>query len=331
MKTVAVSKSKNPVSKKPAEKLEPVKRKVEKVAREISDDSPSEILKKRPSKEALASKNEQNTKKKISKLVKERTERESTRNHEEKAVKESDDNENPVLKKKFDKKEVMRSFRHKVENIQFKINDSILQCTICFLEIKDESVFVCLTCTRRMHWTKSCTGFSESLLTELNEVRNNFLLLCNDCSAIGKRDVVISTICRGIIESETNDLVEKKIADKISDKNDELVTSFKMYSEVITAGLKEVSSSVNQAVPHRGAVTEEQAMIAELEIEKSLKVWGVPELLTGSIAEKNETRPRKIDRGFLSPGDYAECQAIKATKKYHSQANWLEKHSCHLQ
>ena len=63
LKTVAVSKSKNPVSKKPAEKLEPVKRKVEIVAREISDDSPSEILKKRPSKEALASKNEQNTKK----------------------------------------------------------------------------------------------------------------------------------------------------------------------------------------------------------------------------------------------------------------------------
>ena len=121
LKTVAVSKFKSPVSKKTAEKREPVKRKVEKVAREISDDSPSEILKKRPSKESLASKNGQITKKKVTKLVKERDEKESTRKHEEKAVKESDDNEKPVLKKKkFDKKEVMQSFRHKVKNIQFK-------------------------------------------------------------------------------------------------------------------------------------------------------------------------------------------------------------------
>ena len=121
LKTVAVSKSKNPVSKKTAEKREPVKRKVEKVAREISDDLPSEIIKKRPSKESSASKNGQNTKKKVTKLVKERAEKESTRKHEEKAVKESDDNEKAVLKKKkFDKKEVMQSFRHKVKNIQFK-------------------------------------------------------------------------------------------------------------------------------------------------------------------------------------------------------------------
>ena len=62
--------------------------------------------------------------------------------------------------------------------------------------------------------------------------------------------------------------------------------------------LKEVSSSMNQVVPHRGAVTEEQAMIAELEKEKSLKVRDVPELLTGSIAEKMKHDQKKLTAVF---------------------------------
>ena len=116
---------------------------------------------------------------------------------------------------------------------------SILKCTTCAFEIKDEPVFVCLTCTQRMHCTKPCSGFSESRLSELNEEANNVLIMFNNCSAIGKRDLVIST--------STNDLTEKKIENKISNDNNELVTSFDRYSEVITAELKEASSSVNQS------------------------------------------------------------------------------------
>ena len=54
-------------------------------------------------------------------------------------------------------------------------------------------------------------------------------------------------------------------------------------------------------MPHRGAVTEEQAMIAELEEEKSLKDRDAPELLTGSIAEKMKHDQEKLTAVFSHP------------------------------
>ena len=53
-----------------------------------------------------------------------------------------------------------------------------------------------------MHWSKQCAGFSEILLRELQNVRNNVILICTQCTKNGHGDRIVSAASNTLSQLE---------------------------------------------------------------------------------------------------------------------------------
>ena len=111
-------------------------------------------------------------------------------------------------------------------------------CGTCQCNITKGSRFVCHGCQLVMHWTARCTGFSDNVLVALEEVRNNILLLCNNCAMNGTRDEIMSRASRNQVEEtlkpelETIRTTSEQI--NLSKKNFEKTASHKINDATIS-------------------------------------------------------------------------------------------------
>ena len=68
-------------------------------------------------------------------------------------------------------------------------------CKTCSLPISNKSaVFNCVSCGDSMHLTPKCSGMSEKAIYGLQEIRQNVLLICNDCVQNNQRDRVLDNL-----------------------------------------------------------------------------------------------------------------------------------------
>ena len=152
-------------------------------------------------------------------------------------------------------------------------------CKRCELTLGNASRFLCVACDARFHWTTECTGFDKILLNSMNKVRNNFLMVCNECNDNGKRDAILSDIITSRENSKMNQLlatVEKSVT--------EIGQRVKSNTEEITQRQTEIISKVSAVHPRPEINANTNNQYDETH-QYSLRIDGVSEL-TGPEDEK---------------------------------------------
>ena len=111
-------------------------------------------------------------------------------------------------------------------------------CASCRASIGRGPRFVCHGCQHVIHWTTKSTGFAGNILTALNEVRMNVLLICNDCASNGTRDEIISRGSRNLVESTLKPEVES-----IKHSSKQLTETIKTFEATAVKKLEEKITS----------------------------------------------------------------------------------------
>ena len=178
-------------------------------------------------------------------------------------------------------------------------------CNTCNHTLADGvELFVCLTCGNSMLWTLKCTGFSETLLKELKEVRNNVLLMCNQCSSNGKRDLFFSVVSR---QSSAIEAIQKQIEKAENSLKTQTEVELKKYSEVLTNTL------ATSAAPHPLVAATKQ------DVQKKstgnaligIRIRGIPELVNRDPALRFKADQVEVNKIFSHLGLACQASDIK--------------------
>ena len=122
-------------------------------------------------------------------------------------------------------------------------------CGTCQCNIAKGSRFVCHGCQLVMHWTARCTGFSDNVLADLEEVRMNILLLCNNCAMNGTRDEIISRASRNQVEETLKPELET-----IRTTSEQINLSMKNFEKTASHKINDATTSIpNEGKKERAA------------------------------------------------------------------------------
>ena len=187
----------------------------------------------------------------------------------------------------------------------------LLNCKTCEDPVTEtDEVFVCIACRDTMHWTKTCTGFSESLLSGLSEVRNNILMICNKCSDNGKRDAVVSMVSRQQAALETIKSQIKEAEASLKCKSDK---ALQKYSDVLLSKLEENSLPL---VKHSSPELDlEQTKQVEKERD-GIRIHGLPEVGNRVASERFEHDLAEVNKIFAHFGLQCEATDVRRLGKY---------------
>ena len=153
-----------------------------------------------------------------------------------------------------------------------------------------DPLFICITCSCKIHLTEKCTNLSATAIDGITELKTNVILLCNDCVEQNKRDEIISLIAKMEV-SETNQ-------SQITNIEKEMIELKNSLLEIKTAMIDKSdppkTTQVNQPAVNQIRKTPEATMVPE-----GIRVRG--------IKESDDRDPRKRQEH-----DLAEIQQVFA-------------------
>lgn len=157
-----------------------------------------------------------------------------------------------------------------------------------------EATFTCLSCSHQFHWTRNCTGFSQTLLDEVFEVRENFFLLCNQCCGLGKRDVVLSTISRSTTAIEIAEKTSNQVKSILSENCVNTSETLEKYSNALKNGLIEEVSSTFKATPRKEDPKPNMEHERQSKHRRQVKIEGIVEPKSNSVWESDAKVVKQI-------------------------------------
>ena len=109
--------------------------------------------------------------------------------------------------------------------------DSLSYWLTCKNEIPtNEEDLDCFTCGYMMHLNEKCTQLSKTAILGIKELRQNALLICNNCVALKKPDKLIETASKIQQQAPIEDKKLKSLQTEVND-NKKAITDLKVSFE----------------------------------------------------------------------------------------------------